>query len=420
MDTFKISFRKLISNSLAKNSAIVFAGSMASNVLAYVYHLFMGRLLGPSGYGELSSLLSLLYIFTVPLLVAQTVLIKFVSGFKAHGETGQAKTLFLGSTKLFVVISIILFPVVLLTGPYVTAFLHLSNTTLFTLLYFFLVISLLTIATGSMLTGYQKFIWVSAMGVLAILVKLFISIPLVSWGVSGVMFAAVVASVIMYGLYFIPLQFLLAARAKPTELRRRDMLGFAVPTLLTQLGITSLYSTDIILVRHFFRAHDAGVYAALAILGKIIFYASSAVPTVLFPIASERAAVGTKTRKLILSAIGIVTAISAGITLVYFLFPNVIVSLLFGNAYGTAGSMLGLFGVFLSLFSIASIITTACLAVGYTRVWFFAAGAAIIQIIGITLLHGSISGVIVINIAVCLSYDIAAAAYYLLGSHEKV
>lgn len=409
-----------MSDTLARNSAIVFAGSMTSNVLAYVYHLFMGRLLGPSGYGELASLLSLLYVFTVPLLVAQTVLIKFVSGFKAHGQTGQAKTLFLASSKVFAIISVILFPIVLLTGPYVTAFLHLSNATLFTLLYLFLVISLLTVATGSMLAGYQKFLWISIMGAMGILVKLFLSIPSVAWGVSGVMFAAVAASVIMYGLYLIPLRFVLAARAIPTELKRRDMLGFAIPTLLTQLGITSLYSTDIILVRHFFSSYDAGVYAALAILGKIIFYASSAVPTVLFPIASERTATGTATKKLILSAIVIVSVISAGITTAYFIFPNTIVRLLFGNAYGAAGSMLGLFGVFLSLFSIASIITTACLAIGYTRIWFIAAGAAIVQIIGITLFHGSISGIIYINIALCLSYDVIGAAYYLSGSYEKV
>jgi O-antigen/teichoic acid export membrane protein len=414
------SIRNISSHSLARNSAIVFAGSMASNVLAYVYHLFMGRLLGPAGYGELASLLSLLYVFTVPILVAQTVLIKFVSGLKAHGEVGQAKSLFLQSTKLFAIISVVLFPVVLLTAPVVVAFLHLSNTTLFILLYFFLVISLLTIATGSMLMGYQKFVWVSAMAALAILIKLLISIPFVRWGVSGVMLAAVLASILAYGLYFIPLRFLLTARAKPSELKRRDMLGFAVPTLLTQLGITSLYSTDIILVRHFFSARDAGIYAALAILGKIIFYASSAVPTVLFPIASERSAAGTKTKKLVLSAVGIVAAISAGITGVYFLFPNIIVSLLFGNAYATAGSMLGLFGIFLSLFSIASIITTACLAVGFTRVWFFAAGAAILQIVGISMFHSSISGVIFINTAVCLMYNMAAGAYYLLGSHEKI
>jgi O-antigen/teichoic acid export membrane protein len=418
MDTYKISFRKLISNNLARNSAIVFAGSMTANVLAYAYHLLMGRLLGPAGYGELSSLLSLLYIFTVPLLVAQTVLVKFVSGFKAHGEIGQAKSLFLQATKLFAVISVVLFPVVLLAGPYVTAFLHLSNTTLFMLLYFILVISLLTVAEGSMLTGYQKFIWVSVMGVLAMLVKLLVSIPLVTWGVSGVVLAAVIASFIVYGLYFIPLRLLLSVKVRPTQLKRRDTLGFAIPTLLTLLGITSLYSTDIILVRHFFDAQSSGLYAALAILGKIIFYASAAVPVVLFPIASERVAMGSKTRKLILWAIGAVAAISGAITILYFLFPNIIVSLLFGNAYTGAGAMLGLFGIFLGLFSIAYTIATACLALGRTRIWVIPVFCAIIQIIGIWFMHDTIRSVIMLNIGVCLLLVFGSIAYYLKSTND--
>ncbi len=412
--------QKIASDGLARNSAIVFVGSMSANVLSYLYHLVMGRLLGPAGYGELSSLLSVLYIFAVPLVVAQTVLVKFVSGFKAHGEVGQAKSLFIKATKLFAVLGIAGVPILMVAAPWAMSFLHLSDTRLFTLLYILLVVSLLTVATGSMVAGYQKFIWVSVMGAVAILTKLIVSVPLAAWHVPGVMLAAVIASVIVYALYFMPLRFLLSVPAVPLRLKKRDAFRFAVPTLLTLLGITSIYSTDIILVRHFFSAHEAGLYAALAILGKIIFYASSAVPIVLFPIASERVALGVKTKKLILSGVAIVGGISAAITVLYFLFPKIIVSLLFGNAYGDAGAMLGLFGIFLGLFSIAYIITTACLAVGKMRIWLIAVILGLIQIIGIAVFHGTISDVIYINIGVCLLYVIAAGGYYLLDSHEKI
>src|SRR5690242_10099446 len=129
-------------NSLVKNSAIVFAGTMAGNVLSYVYHLVMGRLLGPAGYGELSSLLSILYIFTVPLVVTQTVLVKFISGFKAHGTPGQTKSLFVWATKASVVVSLIGFPLIYIFASTVTSFLHLPSTSLFLLVYFLLVTSL--------------------------------------------------------------------------------------------------------------------------------------------------------------------------------------------------------------------------------------------------------------------------------------
>ena len=84
---------------------------MTANIGSYIYHLLMGRLLGPAGYGEFSSLLSILYIFTVPLIVGQTVLVKFISGFKAHGEIGQAKSLFINVTKLCILMSLMGFPI---------------------------------------------------------------------------------------------------------------------------------------------------------------------------------------------------------------------------------------------------------------------------------------------------------------------
>lgn len=413
-------FNKFTSNSLARNGVIVFVGSMVANVASYVYHLLMGRFLGPSGYGELSSLLSLLYIFSVPLIVGQTVLVKFVSGFKAHGEIGQAKSLLVSVTRLFIIICLVGFPVVILITPVIRTFLHLSSPFLFIVAYILFIFSLLNTTAGSMLQGYQKFVWFSVFSAGVIVIKVFFSIPFVRWGVLGVLIAAAAASIVNYLLYYFPLRFVLNAKSRPTKLTKRAAFGFAIPTLLTLLGITSIYSTDIILVRHFFSAGSAGLYAALAILGKIIFFASSAVTSVIFPVLSEQTAKGNVSKKLIGSAIAAVTVISFGITAVYFLFPDFIVHMLFGNAYAGAGSLLGLFGVFLAFFTIGNVISNICLARGYTGIWIFPVVCALLQIIGITVFHLSVLNVIIMDICVSVIFVAGALGYYLKKSYEKV
>jgi O-antigen/teichoic acid export membrane protein len=412
--------QKVISHNLARGSAIVFVGSMVGNVAAYLYHLLLGRLLGPVQYGELSSLFSVLYIGTAPLIVAQTVLVKFVSGFKAHGQPGQAKSLFWKITKLCAWVSLAGFPVALLAAPWISSFLHLSSPVSFILAYALFAFSLLTIPTVSMLQGYQKFAWVSALGAGVLILKLLLSVPSVAWGIQGVLIAALVASALIYILYFLPMRFILYAQSKPTQLNKRDAFRYAVPTFLTLLGITSLYSTDIILVRHFLAASDAGLYAALAVLGKIIFFASSSVIVVLFPVLSERSAKGENTKKLIGASVGGVSLLSFGLTLLYFLFPDLIVGLLFGNAYAGAGALLGLFGVFLALFSVGNIIAMACLALGRTGVWTIVVLCALLQIAGIALFHENIQMVIQINIAVCALFVVTAGGYYLKTNYEKV
>ena len=412
--------KKIISHSIAKDSVIVMAGSMGANVGSYLYHLVMGRLLGPTGYGELSSLLSIFYIFTVPLNVGAIVLVKFISSMKAKNQLGQVQTLFMKVTKACLIGCIAVFPIIILTSPFISTFLHIQSTILFILVYVIFVFSLLTVIAGSALQGYQKFLWVSILGAGSILVKLVLSIPAVTWGVYGVLLATVGSTMVMYFLYFPPLQFIFQVKASPLTLTVKDAMRYAVPTLLIVLGMTSLYSTDMILVRHFLPAYQAGLYASLTVLGKIIFYASSAVSIVIFPVLSERTAKGEKGTKLICIALVTVTAVSAGITALYFIFPELIIRTFFGASYIQGASLLGLFGVFLVLYSIGNMFTTICMALSKLTIWFVPVVCAVIQIIGITLYHDSVISVIWVNIASCLLLVVSLLGYYRKHIYEKV
>ena len=62
---FQLSGKSLIKNPLFSGSAIMIIGSNLSNFIAYVYHLIIGRLLGPSSYGTLAALLSLMGLVAV-------------------------------------------------------------------------------------------------------------------------------------------------------------------------------------------------------------------------------------------------------------------------------------------------------------------------------------------------------------------
>lgn len=407
-------------NSLAKNSMIVFIGSMGANIISYVYHLLLGRMLGPSGYGEISSLFSILYMFTVPLLVGQTVLVKFVSQIKATGTLSQAKSLCITVTKMCGVASIAMFPFILIFSGTITHFLHLSSPILFILIYILFVITLLSTVTASVLQGYQKFAWFSGLTLAVLIIKVLLSISFIPWGVRGMLFAAIIAAASVYGVYFFPLKEMLQTKATRAGIMKEEALKFGIPTLLSLLGITSLYTTDIILVRHFFSSSQAGMYAAIAILGKIIYYASSAISQVMFPVLSEKVAKKQSTNRLILTSLLGVASISVVLSTIYFIFPDIIVKMLFGNAYTGASNILGQFGVFIALFSIGNIITMANLAIGKTGVWFIPLLAAILQIVLILYIHSSIQSVILINIGVCALLVCGAIGYYMFHSYEKI
>jgi len=86
---------------LARHSSIMFSATIVANLLAYLFHVYMGRSLGAAEYGILGSLLAAFYILFVPLGAFSTVVTKFVSEFKARKEYGKvASLLFPGMRKL--------------------------------------------------------------------------------------------------------------------------------------------------------------------------------------------------------------------------------------------------------------------------------------------------------------------------------
>src|SRR6185369_17848893 len=99
--------RDLSSHSLVKNSAIMFGGTMGANVLGYAYHLVVGRILGPIGYGELAALISIFYIINAPATVLLNIMVKFFSQLKAKGEYGEAKQLFVVISKFIAIFIIV-------------------------------------------------------------------------------------------------------------------------------------------------------------------------------------------------------------------------------------------------------------------------------------------------------------------------
>jgi len=79
----------LIKHPLFSGSAVMIIGTNITNVINYLYHVFMGRILGPAGYGEMASLFSLLILISTVPSSLNLALVKFVSGNKDHEKTTQ-------------------------------------------------------------------------------------------------------------------------------------------------------------------------------------------------------------------------------------------------------------------------------------------------------------------------------------------
>lgn len=410
--------RRIIQNPLIGGSMVLFLGMTFTNFGNYLYHLLMGRMLGPKDYGILSSIISLSYIFSILTSALLITTVKFVTRYKAKRQFGKIYSLFIGLTKIFLIAGIIVFFIFLGGRKLIGNFLHLENSLPVLILAFGLGLNFPAFINNAFLQGFLNFGFLSFNNVFSTILKVALAILLVKFGfgVNGALGAIFLGSLLPYFLSFYPLRFLWQYK-NGEEIEWKDFFGFSLPVVGAMLGLNSLYSTDVILVRHFFPAFEAGLYSALAVLGKIVFFASSVIPIVMFPLVSERFENGRKYLHLLYQSLLIVGGISLVITMIYFLFPSLMIEILYGKDYLGVAPYLGIFAVFISFYSLSSLLVNFFLSIRATRVAIFCLLAAVLQVILISLFHISLFQIIEISLGISILLFLSLVIF--LRQNEK-
>jgi O-antigen/teichoic acid export membrane protein len=124
-----------------------------------------------------------------------------------------------------------------------------------------------------------------------------------------------------------------------------------------------LNSIDVILARNYLSPEASGDYAALATLGKIIFFATSAIPMAMFPIVSARHAVNEPHRKMLFASLGVVGLMSLGAFGVYQFFSEFIITLLIGEKFLSTAPLLGKFALIMGMYSLVNVIVNYYLSI---------------------------------------------------------
>jgi len=254
----------------------------------------------------------------------------------------------------------------------------------------------LTALNNSILQGLQKFTSFSIINIIAIILKIILAFILIklSLSVSGVMTAIVISGLVAYGLTFICLRHFFKSQSASNVsdtllpvLPLRQMFSFASPVFFYLLFITLLYNLDIILVKHFFTAELAGQYAALALIGHIIFFVVGPLTAVMFPFSI--AAHATKKQPNFIFKKSFLMSVFVGLVILasYFILPKLVIKIIVGINYLELMPYLGWFGLSMLLFSLISLLSQYFLSINKTGFVYFLGMAVFLQILFIALWH---------------------------------
>ncbi len=378
---------------LGQGMTIMVGLTLAASAANYLSNVVFARILSPASFGDLTSLFALLVIIAVPTAAAQTVVAARLASHVSKGDMGAAHYLIrhaLAHVALYAVIVGVIYSALI---PVLVPLLDLRAVGPAIALAPLLVMTFFLPVIYGVMQGLDRFVALGSMVLCVAIARLAFGVPwtLAGGGAGGPIGGQAVGSllVIVATLFFA--RGLLTRRgsgAARAGLRRRlDIASFAAGGAFVAFALLS--NLDVLLAKVFLSPGEAGDYAALATVGKIVLFLPAAVSIVMVPNASRTMdATGSSARVLRISAL----AVLGGAVLVAVpaaLEPQLLLSLMFGGSYVSAAAGVLPIVVAGGLLAVLYLLVVYTVAIQDHRWVYLLLGGVAAQVLAIGLFHDS-------------------------------
>jgi len=379
---------------ILNGSIILLIGSVAVSLANFGYNIGVARMLGPSDFSHAAAAVTILMLISAITLSFQLVCTKLV----AKAESPEAKAaVFQHMFKRAWTIGIGLGVFMLLATSILTSYLRLSSPWIIILLSIGLTIYVpLGVKRGG-LQGTCRFRGLSWNMAAEAITKFIGAIVLIElgFGVLGAV-AAISASVI--------LAFCLPDSASELRIPAMDRpsapVGETRQAIVFFVGQVIISNIDILMVKHFFQPDDAGLYAAIALVGRLLYFASWSVVSAMFPVSAERKE-ERATGSLLTIPLLLVTGMCTVFVLLLAAFPRVLFQLLFAAHFraDVAGLnwLLSMNAAATGVYSIAVVLITYEMSRRIANTGWLQLVVSGLIVLGITMFHSTLLEVIIVQ-----------------------
>ncbi|MGB3776325.1 MAG: oligosaccharide flippase family protein, partial [Leeuwenhoekiella sp.] len=188
---------------------------------------------------------------------------------------------------------------------------------------------------------------------------------------------------------------------------------FVIVTALYELTQIIINNGDILLVKHFFDTRSAGLYSSMALIGRAVYFVAWMFVMLLLPEVVKLQKEGKDTKKLFFKYLGMIAALTTGVVIVNLLFPKLIVSILFGDAYLEIAPLLWKYALASSLFALANVFVYYFLSLDKYLPVLLSGVFGLAQLAAIVLWHSSLEQVVLVQVAIMCSLLLFQGLYFL-------
>ncbi len=405
MTVFKIALKSVSPEKVFMGSVLLVNGGN------YLYNLVLGRLLGPEVFAEAALLVTLLLVLSFLGMTFQLATAKFAVLFSGKDWDAFQQLMYKYALGFGMLMGILVFAFAEnLREVFQTESALLFKTFAAAVpLYFFMSVNRGTFQGrqdyAKLSMTYQTEMWSRLLLTLGLL-----------WFVPlspAFLVALGIALSFVFGL--IPSKFNGRQLFKKIALaapKKRRVVQFMVLTACYELTQIIINNSDLLLVKHYFDAREAGLYASLALIGRVVYFVAWMFVMLLLPTVVEKQKNGEATAPVLFKYVGYIGVLSLTIVAACALFPELIIQIMFGEAYLTMAPLLWQYALATSLFAISNIFAYYFLSLDEYKPVIFSGLLGVSQVVLIIFFHSDLQMVVQVQIIAMITLLIAQLIYF--------
>lgn len=407
--------RQTLQARIVSGSIVLLSGSGLNTAINLVYNIEIARALGPRGFGHATVIYTILVLLSAVTLSFQIIAAKFV----AQQESRPAKT---AVYRLFHraswICGILVALLLVAFQSQVSTYLNLPDSAL---------VAIIAVGAGfyvplgarrGYIQGTCGFRSLAFNLVIEQAVRLIGSAGLIAagWGLYGVIAANSAAIAIAYYTANVKL-----IGHLPNPLRLSNAAHETTQAMIFFAGQMIINNCGIVLVNHFFLAREAGLYAAVAMVGRVIFSFSQAVVNSTFPLVAGTSNEERRDLRVIATSLALVLGVGLAITIGLCIAPPELWMRLFGNDFSIAGRynlpyLLALYALATVVYSLAGVIITFEMSYKIANTSWVQLGFSALLIGSICIFHSSLREVVMVQLVLMALLFVFVAVPFLINS----
>ena len=386
----------------------------------YIYNLLLGRILGPAEFSDAAILITFLLVLSFVGMTFQIVTAKYAVLFESDKLASFLKLI----TKSASFFGVLFGATIFLFHKELQLIFHTQTSSMFWIfalglpLYFLMSVNRGLYQGKDLLTKLSLTYQSEMISRLVITIGIVLLVPFIP---SSIAIAIGIVISIIFGLFPFQKKIVKSSIVVTEKLvESKSIIIFFGLTAFYELTQIIINNSDIILVKHYFDNEQAGLYASLALIGRVVYFVSWMFVMLLLPKVIQLKKDGENTLPILLKYVGYIVVLSTLIVTFTWLFPEFIVRLMFGEQYISIASLLWKYALATSIFAIANIFAYYFLSIGKYIPVIVSAFLGLTQIGLIILYHNSLEQVVLMQVLTMVLLLIFQLAYFFYYNNKEI